>query len=133
MKGMVRWVEGLTMEGITSNGKSFGIYGDEYPSPMEMVLHAHAACSFIDVISGLKDRIKNVKSAHIEIDSERSVDSPRVFTKINMKYIIDGQVPKELVMRIIEYSHEKLCSVGIMLTGYGVKLTWELVINNSDK
>ena len=61
MKGMVRWVEGLTMEGITSNGKSFGIYGDEYPSPMEMVLHAHAACSFVDVISGLKDRIKNVK------------------------------------------------------------------------
>ncbi len=133
MKGMVRWVEGLTMEGITSNGKSFGIYGDEYPSPMEMVLHAHAACSFVDLISGLKDRIKNVKSAYIEIDSERSEDSPRVFTKINMKYIIDGQVPKELVMRIIEYSHEKLCSVGIMLTGYGVKLTWELVINNSDK
>jgi uncharacterized OsmC-like protein len=46
-----------------------------------------------------------------------------------MKYIINGNVPKELVNRIIEHSHEKLCSVGIMLTGFGMKLTWELEIN----
>jgi|TARA_B100001142_G_scaffold240223_1_gene239062 putative redox protein len=129
MRGMVRWVEGQTMEGITEGGKKFGIYGEEYPSPMEMLLHAHAACSFVDVIGGLKERMKNVNAAWIEIEGERRVESPRVFTNIHMKYVIKGNVAEELVRRIIEYSHEKLCSVGIMMTGYGVKLTWDLKID----
>ena len=60
MKGTVRWVEDKTMEGITEGGKKFGIYGKDYPSPMEMLLHAHAACSFVDVIGGLKERMKDV-------------------------------------------------------------------------
>jgi uncharacterized OsmC-like protein len=131
MQGMVRWVEGQTMEGITSGGKSFGIYGEEYPSPMELVLHAHAACSFIDLIGGLKGRMEGVRSAHIDINAERATEKPKVFTDVHLKYVIDGDVPEELVRRIIEYSHKKLCSVGIMLTGYGVKLTWELLLKNS--
>ncbi len=132
MQGIVRWVEGQTMEGITSNGKRFGIYGEDHPSPMEMVLHAHAACSFIDIIGGLKGRMENVKSAHIEIDAKRVEEKPRVFSSINLKYVIEGNVPEELVHRIIEYSHEKLCSVGIMLTGFGVKLEWQLKIIDSN-
>jgi len=129
---MVQWVNGQTMEGITSSGKKFGIYGDEYPSPMELVLHAHAACSFVDLIGGLKERMENVNSAWVEIEADREVEKPRVFTAVHMKYVIKGNVPEELVRRIIEYSHEKLCSVGIMLTGSGVKLTWELDILNDE-
>ena len=129
MKGTVRWVEDTTMEGITEGGKKFGIYGKDYPSPMEMLLHAHAACSFVDVIGGLKERMEDVDEAWIEIDGTRRDESPRTFESVHMKYVINGNVPKKLVNRIIEYSHQKLCSVGIMLTGYGMKLTWELEIN----
>ena len=49
MNGEVRWTAGEGYVGITSGGKSFEIYGETSPSPMEMVLHAHAACSLIDV------------------------------------------------------------------------------------
>ena len=34
-----------------------------------------------------------------------------------MKYVIQGDVPRQLVERIIEKSHEKNCSVGAMVTG----------------
>mgnify|MGYP001989111140 FL=1 len=126
MKGEVRWTEEDGYVGTTSKGKVFGIYGDTSPSPMEMVLHSHAACSLIDVIDGLKDRSDNVECATVEIASVRSDERPRVFTSVNMKYIVKGDVPEKLVRRLIEQSHEKYCSVGIMITRSGATLSWTL-------
>ena len=126
MNGEVRWTEEDGYIGTTSKGKVFGIYGESSPSPMEMVLHSHAACSLIDVIDGLKDRSDNVEYATVEIDSARSEESPRVFTSINMNYIVKGSVPEKLVRRLIQSSHDRYCSVGIMITRSGATLTWTL-------
>tara|TARA_S200000501_G_scaffold201195_1_gene189304 strand:- start:8737 stop:9129 length:393 start_codon:yes stop_codon:yes gene_type:complete len=126
MNGEVRWTEEDGYVGTTSKGKVFGIYGESTPSPMEMVLHSHAACSLIDVIDGLKDRSDNVEYATVEIDSARSEESPRVFTSINMNYIVKGSVPEKLVRRLIQSSHDRYCSVGIMITRSGATLTWTL-------
>jgi|TARA_B100000959_G_scaffold278137_1_gene335947 putative redox protein len=93
---------------------------------MEMVLHAHASCSLIDVIDGLKERVANVEYATVEIEAERAEERPRVFTSVNMKYIVKGDVPETLVHRLIESSHENYCSVGIMITRSGVTLKWSL-------
>ena len=125
MQGMVRWKED-GYEGKTESGKELAIYDDSSPSPMEMVLHAHAACSLIDVVGGLKERRDNLREARVNIDSVRSRESPRVFEKIHFVYVIRGDVPKALIERIIHRSHESLCSVGIMLTRGGVRLTWEI-------
>ena len=125
MQGMVRW-NGEGYEGKTGGGKGFSIYDESSPSPMEMVLHAHAACSLIDVVGGLKDRRENLTEARIDIESVRAEKSPRVFEKVHFVYVIRGDVPEALVERIIHRSHESLCSVGIMLTRGGVDLTWEL-------
>jgi len=126
MKGEVRWTEEEGYVGTTSSGKVFEIYGESTPSPMEMVLHSHAACSLIDVIVGLKERVSDIKSATVEIESVRANDSPRVFTSINMKYVVKGEVPEKLVRRLIESSHETYCSVGIMITRSGASLSWTL-------
>ena len=32
-------------------------------------MHAHAACSLIDVIDGLKDRVSNVEFATVDIET----------------------------------------------------------------
>jgi len=126
VKGEVRWTDQGGYIGATSKGKVFGIYGDDSPSPMEMVLHAHASCSLIDVIDGLKERVANVEYATVEIEAERAEERPRVFTSVNMKYIVKGDVPETLVHRLIESSHENYCSVGIMITRSGVTLKWSL-------
>ena len=102
MNGEVRWTEEDGYVGTTSKGKVFGIYGDSSPSPMEMVLHSHAACSLIDVIDGLKDRSDKVEQATVEIDSVRSDERPRVFTSVNMKYIVKGDVPELSLIHISE-------------------------------
>jgi uncharacterized OsmC-like protein len=43
-----------------------------------------------------------------------------------MKYVIEGDVPEKLVRRLIEQSHEKYCSVGVMITRSGASLDWSL-------
>jgi putative redox protein len=126
MNGELRWTEEDGYVGTTSKGKVFEIYGESSPSPMEMVLHSHAACSLIDVIDGLKDRVGKVEYARVEIDSVRSEDRPRVFTSINMNYVVKGDVPEKLVRRLIQRSHETYCSVGIMITRSGATLNWTL-------
>ena len=95
---------------------------------MQMVLISHGACSFIDVIAGLKDRMADVRSAWVEVEADRAEDMPRVFTAVRMKYVIEGDVPEKLVNRLIVQSHEKLCSVGAMITGSGATLDWALDI-----
>ena len=96
---------------------------------MEMVLHGHAACSMIDVVGGLKERVENLEELTVAIEAERAPESPKVFTSVNMRYIVRGDVPEKLVRRIIENSHEKLCSVGIMITKAGATLDWTLEMN----
>ncbi len=128
MNGEVRWTKVDGFVGTTASGKRFDIYGESAPSPMEMVLHGHAACSLIDIIGGLKHRAENIEYVTVDIEAERAADAPRVFTHINMKYIVKGDVPENLVRRLIESSHEKYCSVGIMITRSGVSLDWSLEI-----
>ena len=128
MNGEVSWTESGGYVGTTAGGKSFRIYGDSSPSPTEMVIHAHAACSLIDVIDGLKHRIANVEYATVEIEVEMAENVPKVFTSVNMKYIIKGDVPEALVRRLIESSHETYCRIGIMITRSGASLDWSLDI-----
>jgi len=120
------WSEEQGYVGTTESGKKFEIYGSDSPSPMEMVLHGHAACSLIDIIGGLKDRVESVEAIKIEIKAERAPEAPRVFTSVTMNYIVEGKVPEALVRRLIESSHEKYCSVGIMITRSGANLDWSL-------
>ena len=122
------WTESGGYVGTTAGGKSFKIYGDSSPSPTEMVIHAHAACSLIDVIDGLKHRIANVEYATVEIEVEMAENVPKVFTSVNMNYIIKGDVPEALVRRLIESSHETYCRIGIMITRSGASLDWSLDI-----
>ena len=126
MNGEVVWTEADGYVGTTGRGKRFGIYGSDSPSPMEMVLHGHAACSLIDVIDGLKHRKENLEFIKVEIEADRANESPKVFTSVRMIYRVKGDVPETLVRRLIESSHEKHCSVGIMITRSGASLEWDL-------
>ena len=126
MNGEVVWTEEEGYIGTTGRGKRFEIYGTDTPSPMEMVLHGHAACSLIDVIDGLKHRKENVDFIRVEIEADRADETPKVFTAVRMQYTVKGDVPETLVKRLIESSHERHCSVGIMITRSGASLEWDL-------
>ena len=126
MKGVVRWTGEQNYEAEDEAGVVVPIYTEDSHSPMQMVLMAHGTCSMIDIIGGLKHHVENVRACWVELDAERAEESPRRFTAVTMRYVIEGDVPRKLVERIIEQSHAKYCSVGAMVVGAGATLDWEL-------
>lgn len=108
MQARVKWVEGLTFLGESASGHQIlmdGNSGDKAPSPMEMVLMAAGGCSAIDVVD-----------CEVKLTSERREEAPRLFTHINLHFIVTGRDLKDAaVARAVDLSAEKYCSVALML------------------
>jgi len=126
MQARVKWVEGLTFLGESSSGHQIlmdGNSGDKAPSPMEMVLMAAGGCSAIDVVSILQKGRNDVADCEVKLTSERREEAPRIFTYINLHFIVSGKALQDkAVSRAVDLSAEKYCSVAIML-GKGVTIT----------
>lgn len=86
-------------------------------SPMENVLASLAACSSFHVLRILQKMRQKISNYSVEATAERREDPPpRVFTKIHLKYIVNGhKIDSKAVDKAIGLSEEKYCSVGGML------------------
>ena len=119
MQAKVKWVEGDTFIGTSHSGHNvvFDTGSDsKAPSPMEMVLMSAGACSSVDVVSILQKARQQVKDVHVELSAERAESAPRVFTKINLHFVVQGvEVSAKHVERAVSLSAEKYCSVALML------------------
>lgn len=126
MQARVKWVEELTFLGESSSGHQIlmdGNAGDKAPSPMEMVLMAAGGCSAIDVVSILQKGRHKVTGCEVKLSSERREEAPRLFTHINLHFIVTGaDLTEKAVERAVALSAEKYCSVALMLEK-AVKMT----------
>ena len=98
MQARVKWVEGLTFIGESASGHQIlmdGNSGDKAPSPMEMVLMAAGGCSAIDVVSILQKGRHDVTNCEVKLTSERREEAPRLFTHINLHFIVTGKALKD--------------------------------------
>ncbi len=126
MRAVVRWTGEEEMEGGVDGGPVIPMHTEKSLNPVQMVLLAHGGCTLLDVINGLKHRMVSVRKCWVELDADRCEEPPRRFSAIRLRYVIEGDVPKKLVERLIEQSHAKHCSVGAMVTGAGATLDWRL-------
>ncbi len=131
MQAEVQWTEALKFIGTSASGHSIvmdGNGGKTAPSPMEMVLMAAGGCSSVDVVDGLKSAAQNVSGCKAVLTTERRETAPRLFTKINIHFVISGDaLDSEVIERVVSDSLQKYCSVCLML-GKGVEMThsWEV-------
>lgn len=123
MKARIRWKQdggyvGETQSGHTvvmdsapeAGGRNLG------PRPMEMLLLGLGGCSAIDVMLILKRGREAVSDCTVDIEAERATTDPKVFTTINMHYIVTGAtLDARKVERAIKLSAEKYCSASAML------------------
>ncbi|KXB06094.1 hypothetical protein AKJ53_01360 [candidate division MSBL1 archaeon SCGC-AAA382F02] len=122
MEVEVKNVEGLNFLGKADSGHWVVMDGpSEYggteggSKPMELVLIALGGCTGMDVVS-LLDKMKvNYDDLKIEVSASREEDHPKIFTEIQIKYKIWGNVPEEKVKKAINKSQEKYCSVSEIL------------------
>src|SRR6056297_2493050 len=116
MKARVKWAEKRTFIGESGTGHKF-VFGakDEDgstpgPSPMELVLIGTGGCSAYDVVSILEKGREPVEDVVVELDADRADDTPAVFTRIHMQFIVTGRgVSPTKVDRAIQLSVEKYC------------------------
>ena len=86
------------------------------PRPMEMVLMGLGGCSGIDVLSILNKARLTVTAFDIDIEAERAVQTPAVFTRIHLHYRLRGAaLDRRKVTRAVALSMKKYCSVTRML------------------
>jgi putative redox protein len=118
----VTWVDGMQFV-AESAGHSIvidgapGFGGDTGMPPMRLLLLGAAGCSAMDVVHILKNRMRRrVTGLRIEVQSEQAEEHPKVYTRIEFRYLVRGRGLKEKdVRRAIELSNTKFCSAAIML------------------
>ena len=97
--------------------------------PTELLLSAVAGCTGIDIISILIKMRLNPTSFQMDVSGERADEHPKKFTKVNIHYSLKGDLPEDKVVRAIELSMDKYCSVSHSLSA---EITASYSINGVD-
>lgn len=101
----------ITIDGSAEiGGKNLGA------RPMELVLAGLGGCTAMDVLEILKKSRQQVTDVKIRLHAERAETPPRVFTEIDIHYIVSGHdLNEKKVQRAVDLSAEKYCSASIMI------------------
>lgn len=101
---------------ITMDGAPEGGGRNLAPRPMETLLAGAGGCSAYDVVLILKRGRQQIEGCRVEIKAERAQTDPKVFTRIEMRYIVSGKdLTAAAVERAVKLSHDKYCSATAML------------------
>lgn len=96
--------------------------------PMQMLIAALGGCSSIDVINLLDKMRQPLEDIKMEINGERvEGEVPSLFTKINIHYVLYGELDPKKAERAIQLSVEKYCSVGKIIEKTA-EITWSYEI-----
>jgi len=136
MKARVQWAGEALFLGESGSGHAVVMDGPPEAGgrnlgvrPMEMILLGLGGCSNFDVVSILRKSRQAVESCEVFIDADRAEQEPKVFTRINLRFVVKGRGLKEpQVKRAVDLSAEKYCSASIMLGRAGVEITHEYEI-----
>ena len=123
MKARIKWIENVAFLGETESGHSLVMDGSAEaggrnlgPRPMEMVLIGTGACSAFDVVHILKKGREPITDCIVEIQAERALTDPKVFTSIHFHFVVSGTgLSPAKVERAIKLSADVYCSASAML------------------
>jgi putative redox protein len=123
LKAHVGWAGDRTFLGRSGSSHSVIMDVDEDSGghdagvrPLEMLLLGMGGCTAYDVVHILQKGREPVEGCDVELEAERAEEEPRVFTQIQVKYVISGRgLDPNKVKRAVELSASKYCSATIML------------------
>lgn len=119
----VRWHEGMSFVAETGSGHMVCMDGapegggrNLAPRPMELLLAGTGGCTAYDIVLILKRGRHDVSGCEVKLHAERAETDPKVFTSINMHFVVSGKdLKSEVVERAVKLSAEKYCSASLML------------------
>jgi putative redox protein len=132
----VTWIEGLQFVGEAGSGHAIVLDGRESAGgrntglrPMELLLVGLAGCTAMDVVHILKRKRQRVSDVQVKVEAVRAEEHPKVYTQIQLKYVVRGQgLLEKAVVDSIELSEGKYCSASAMLGKTAeISYTYEIV------
>lgn len=81
------------------------------PSPMQALAASLAGCMAIDVVNILVRGRHPITGLRAELVATRADGQPARFVAMDLRYVVEGRVPREAVERAIQLSRDKYCSV----------------------
>jgi putative redox protein len=98
---------------------------------METLLAGAGGCTAYDVVLILKRGRHAVTGCQVKLTAERAESDPKVFTALNMHFIVSGKdLPLAVVERAVALSHEKYCSATAMI-GHTARITTSVEIREA--
>lgn len=105
--------------------------GNTGAKPIELALLALGGCMAFDIVSILRKMRQHVTAYEVELNAEQRDEQPRVFTQVEIKHLLHGEITPEAVERAIHLSESKYCSVGAMVSKTAeIKTTFEIIPEN---
>ncbi|HNR46391.1 MAG TPA: OsmC family protein [Anaerolineaceae bacterium] len=124
MGAKVTWKSGFSFTATADSGFELPLGvsseaggADDGFRPMELLLVGLAGCTAMDVISILEKKRQQVTAFEVKTQGQRAADHPRIFTDIEIEYIVTGHnIDPAAVQRAVELSESKYCSAQAMLS-----------------
>jgi putative redox protein len=134
MKITCSWIQKMKLgatDGVHSvamDAKAPG--GDESAlNPKQLVLSGLCGCTSMDVLSLLSKHEQPLESYELVADAEMSSHGhPKVFTKIQLVFVVAGKVDTKVLTESVMLSQTKYCGVAAMLSK-SVPITYSVLLN----
>jgi putative redox protein len=113
-------VEGTGRQFVAQSGTGHAFVMDDQDGhsgakPIEFALLALGGCTAFDVIGILRKMRQHVTGYEIEVHADQAPEPPKVFTRVEIRHRLQGDIDPEAVRKAIHLSETKYCSVGAMI------------------
>jgi len=129
-----RWTDGVRFLHTSSTGHALvtdapePTGADTAVAPMELVLHAFAACAGVDLALMLGKMRQPFEGLEITVSGERRDEHPRVYVKVAFHATVQGDVSEKKLARAVNLSLDEYCGVAGMLRQTAeISRSWEIV------
>ena len=141
MEATIKWAGNVHFSSVSGSGHSIEIDGppdmggeNKGVRPMELMLLGVGGCTAFDVVHILKKSRQQVVDCVTHITAERAETEPKVFTDINIRFVITGSdLDEKKVERAISLSAEKYCSASILMQRAGVNVTHDFEVHEASR
>lgn len=129
LHAQVAWAQDSKFIGTTPSGHIVQMDRQKQDggTPMELVLLGLGGCASVDVVGILQKKRMRVNSVVCHVYANRVDGVPAVFSDILLRFAVDTDAEDKDIVRAIELSAQKYCSVSKMLVGGGVVVRHDFV------
>jgi putative redox protein len=128
--------EGLRLVARTDSGHTIVMddaAGDTGARPAELLVVAQAGCTAMDVVSILRKKRQAFTRYRVRVIGEqRDEPAPHVFEQMRIVHVVDGPVEVEALLRAIELSATKYCTVSANLAAGVTTIRHAYVLHDAD-